>query len=88
MALRCAHRIIPIKPMRCKITNAFKITINMKTILRILIAVAFYGSLTTFNSCSGAQLRTHAGIDVNWGPNGPRVRPHIGVDVYNGGRHH
>lgn len=62
--------------------------LKMKTSIKILIAIALYATLTILNSCSSAQLRTHAGIDVNWGSNGPKVRPHIGVEVYNGGRHH
>lgn len=60
----------------------------MKTVTRILIAIILFGSLATFSSCAGAQLRTHAGVDVNWGSHGPKVRPHLGVEVYNGGRHY
>ena len=38
-------------------------------------------------SCANAKLRTHAGVDVVWGSHGPKVRPHMGVEVYNGGKH-
>lgn len=36
-------------------------------------------------SCANARWATNVGVDVNWGPNGPRVEPNIGFDIYNGG---
>ena len=40
----------------------------------------------TFYSCANSRWATDAGLNVTWGPNGPRVRPHIDFDVYNGGK--
>jgi hypothetical protein len=60
----------------------------MKKISKIIIAVAFSLLLSSLSGCGNLKLRTHAGIDINWGSNGPKVKPHIGVEVYNGGRHH
>jgi len=51
----------------------------------LLITLLFISS--SFVGCANAKLRTHAGVEVNWGPHGPKVRPHMGVEVYNGGRH-
>jgi len=42
----------------------------------------------SFMSCSNARIGTHAGVNVVWGSNGPKLKPHMGVDVYNGGRRH
>lgn len=36
--------------------------------------------------CGGSHWGTSAGVDVVWGPGGPRVQPNISVGVYNGGR--
>ncbi|THD66348.1 hypothetical protein E7Z59_11070 [Robertkochia marina] len=38
------------------------------------------------SSCANARWGTSAGVDVVWGPGGPRVQPNINVGVYNGGR--
>ena len=52
---------------------------------RFLVAVIFFSSIV-FNGCSNASYGTRAGVNVTWGPNGPKVRPHIDFDVFNGGR--
>ncbi|WP_435048540.1 hypothetical protein [Formosa sp. S-31] len=36
-------------------------------------------------ACGSAH--TNVGVDMRFGPNGPRVSPHVGVDFYGGGRH-
>ncbi|WP_262507857.1 hypothetical protein [Winogradskyella sp. PG-2] len=38
------------------------------------------------SSCGNARWGTNAGVSMTWGPNGPRVRPHVDVDLFNGGR--
>ncbi len=58
-----------------------------KIINRIILVLALCVIAISLHSCN-AQFRTSAGVDVNWGPNGPRVHPHLGIDVYNGGRHY
>ena len=58
----------------------------MKNILKgiiVLLALAFIISLT---SCANAHWGTNAGVDVNWGPHGPRVNPHVSLDLYSGGK--
>lgn len=52
---------------------------------RFLVAVIFFSSIV-FNSCSNASYGSRAGVNVTWGPNGPKVRPHIDFDIFNGGR--
>ena len=54
-----------------------------RLILFIILGVLVF---ETFYSCANARWGTDAGLNVTWGPNGPRVRPHIDFDIYNGGR--
>ena len=56
---------------------------KMKNILKIVIVCALFFAL---ESCANARWGTNAGVNVEWGPHGPRVRPHVDFDVYNGGR--
>lgn len=60
----------------------------MNLIKKIVVALIFFCGLSLLNSCSNLKLKTHAGVSIDWGTNGPTVRPHVDVDVYNGGRHH
>ena len=55
---------------------------NIKLTARIALII-FATSILV--SCANARWATNAGVDVTWGPNGPRVQPNIGFDVYNGG---
>ena len=43
-------------------------------------------TLSALDSCGNVSYGTRAGVDVTWGPNGPKLRPHINLNVYNGGR--
>lgn len=36
--------------------------------------------------CANARWGANAGVDVNWGPHGPKLHPHVGVDLYSGGK--
>lgn len=47
----------------------------------VMLLIAF-----VFSSCGNARWGSSAGVDVVWGPGGPRVQPNISVGVYNGGR--
>ena len=40
--------------------------------------------LYVVSGCGSA--RTHVGLDMRFGPNGPYVSPNVGVDFYGGGR--
>jgi hypothetical protein len=53
---------------------------------KIVILVIVFTALLTFNSCSNARFGTRAGVNVTWGPHGPKLRPHVDFDVFNGGR--
>jgi predicted small secreted protein len=55
---------------------------KMKSILAILI-LAISLALT---GCANMRWGTSAGVNVNFGPNGPRVTPHVNVNLYSGGR--
>jgi hypothetical protein len=53
---------------------------------KIVILVIVFTALLAFNSCSNARFGTRAGVNVTWGPHGPKLRPHVDFDVFNGGR--
>jgi len=55
----------------------------MKTIKKIAAILII---LVVLGSCSNMRWATNAGVNVNFGPNGPRVNPHFDVDLYSGGR--
>ncbi|MCX2745305.1 hypothetical protein OO013_15615 [Mangrovivirga sp. M17] len=42
--------------------------------------------ILTLSGCSNMRWGTSAGVSMDFGPNGPRVRPHMDVDLYSGGR--
>lgn len=60
----------------------------MKLFKKLILSAIVVAGLATLSSCSNLKLRTHAGVSIDWGSDGPKVRPHIDVDVYNGGKHH
>ncbi len=39
-----------------------------------------------FTACSNMRWGTSVGMDVRFGPSGPRVVPNMSVDMYSGGR--
>ncbi len=49
----------------------------------IAIVFIFIGSI---QGCANARWGTNAGVDVVWGSHGPKIRPHINLDLYNGGK--
>ncbi len=51
--------------------------------LFIILIVALSLALT---SCANMRWGTSAGVNVSFGPNGPRVTPHVNVNLYSGGR--
>jgi predicted small secreted protein len=55
---------------------------RIKSII-VLLVIAFSLALT---SCANMRWGTNAGVDVSFGPNGPRVNPHVSLDLYSGGR--
>ena len=55
---------------------------KIKSIIIVLV-VAFSLALT---GCANAHWGTNAGVDVNFGPHGPRINPHVSLDLYSGGK--
>lgn len=39
-----------------------------------------------FTACSNLRWGTNAGVDVNFNGNGPKIRPHVSMDLYSGGK--
>ncbi len=58
----------------------------MKSINKILILGLVIFTLLILESCANARVSGGVGMDVRFGPNGPRVVPSLNLDVYNGGR--
>ncbi len=54
--------------------------------LSIVLMVCIAVTALVLVSCGNARWGTSAGVDVVWGPGGPRVQPNISMNVYNGGR--
>ncbi len=57
----------------------------MKTIHKLLILALIVFASIALESCANARVSGGVGLDVDFGPNGPRVRPNINVGVYNSG---
>ncbi len=53
---------------------------------KMLIFSSIFIILLNFNGCTNTRYGTRAGVNVTWGPNGPKVRPHIDINLFNGGR--
>ncbi|MBL7471665.1 hypothetical protein [Robertkochia sediminum] len=51
----------------------------------LIIAIVLLAGFS-LAGCGNSHWGTSAGVDVVWGPGGPRVQPNISVGVYNGGR--
>lgn len=47
----------------------------------ILVWIMFFVA-----GCGNSRVGTSAGVDLVWGPNGPRVQPNLSVGLYGGGR--
>lgn len=58
----------------------------MKLTKRLFICALSLLLLLTLSNCSNMRYGTNAGVNVTWGPHGPKVRPHVDFDIYNGGR--
>ena len=58
----------------------------MKLIKRLLIGTLCLMLLLALSNCANMRYGTNAGVNVTWGPHGPKVRPHVDFDIYNGGR--
>ena len=58
----------------------------MKLIKRLFIGSLCLMLLLALSNCSNVRYGTNAGVNVTWGPHGPKVRPHVDFDIYNGGR--
>jgi len=55
-------------------------------IKRFLFAVLLFTMSAGLESCSNMRWGTNAGLDVRFGPGGPRIVPHFEIDLYSGGR--
>ncbi|MFD1316264.1 hypothetical protein [Namhaeicola litoreus] len=54
---------------------------KLKKIISIILLLFVFFIL---ESCS--SMHTNVGLDMTFGPNGPRVTPSVGVNMYGGGR--
>lgn len=58
----------------------------MKNKLRITFVLIILAAGMALSACSNLRWSADAGVDVRFGPHGPKLDPHVGVDVYSGGR--
>ncbi len=54
--------------------------------IRLLLVFVVVIMTITFSACSNLRWGTNAGVDLNFGPNGVRLDPHVSMDLYSGGR--
>ncbi len=57
----------------------------MKSIHKLITIALIIATCFILESCANARVAGGVGVDVDFGPNGPRVRPSLNVNVYNGG---
>ena len=56
-------------------------------IFKTLFVLTLISALTILESCSNAHWGTSMGMNMSFGPGGPRVTPSFNVGVYSGGRY-
>ncbi len=57
-----------------------------KSIKFIAVLSLFLFIGMTLSSCGNMRMSTSAGVNVNFGPGGPRIDPYVNVGMYSGGR--
>ena len=62
--------------------NLNPLKMKIRKSLSVIILLFF---LYVLNACGTAH--TNVGLSMNFGPNGPSVSPHVGVNFYGGGRY-
>jgi hypothetical protein len=58
----------------------------MKRRIKVLIVLVIMAAGFALSSCANMHWGANAGVDVRFGPNGPRLDPHVDVNLYSGGR--
>ncbi|WP_297097581.1 hypothetical protein [uncultured Draconibacterium sp.] len=58
----------------------------MKRKIKIVIVLVILATGFAVSACSNMRWGANAGVDVRFGPNGPRLDPHVNLDLYSGGR--
>ncbi len=58
----------------------------MKKKFKIILVLMVLAAGFALSGCSNMRWGANAGVDVNFGPNGPRLDPHVSLDLYSGGR--
>ena len=53
-------------------------------IKKIFGVIMLLFALYIMQACGSAY--TNVGVDMTFGPNGPQLNPHVGVNFYGGGR--
>ncbi len=57
----------------------------LKNIKKILMVSGLLFLVFSLESCAGMQTYANAGVNVNFGPGGPRIDPYVNVGMYSGG---
>jgi len=58
----------------------------MKRKIKILFVLMVLASSLALSGCANMRWSTNAGVNLNFGPNGVRLDPHVSLNLYNGGR--
>lgn len=54
--------------------------------IRLLCLLIIMAAGITLAGCANMHWGANAGIDIRFGPNGPRVDPRVDLNLYSGGR--
>ncbi len=58
----------------------------MKSLYKIIAIGLIILASYMLQGCAGARVSGGVGVDMDFGPGGPRLHPTLNVGVYNGGR--
>ncbi|WP_167613437.1 hypothetical protein [Maribellus sediminis] len=58
----------------------------MKKKIKIVAVLVLLAAGFALSGCANMHWGANAGVDVRFGPNGPRLDPHVSLDMYSGGR--
>ncbi|MDX8337904.1 hypothetical protein SLH46_01840 [Draconibacterium sp. IB214405] len=58
----------------------------MKRKIKIIVVLVVLAAGFALSACSNMRWGANAGVDVRFGPNGPKLDPHVSLDLYSGGR--
>ncbi|GEM_PF-628695 len=60
--------------------------IVMKRKVKIILILLVIAASFALSACANMRWGANAGVDIRFGPNGPKLNPHVDLDLYSGGK--